>query len=581
MDATQPRLCYPRTENPNDSDADRFGDTRREPSKPSRMSGRVRARPGDVTKPTTTVAAALGSSGAKVIFGMPGGGPNLEFIGAAADCGIRFVLAHAETSAAIMASTFGLLTGTPSAVVVTRGPGAASVVNGVAQATLDRYPLVVITDTVSAADATRVPHQRIAQRDLMAPVAKATATISATSSEGDILDLITLANSVPRGAVHLDIDATAASEAGAAPGSVGSAASSAASTVAKVVGDEAAARRLIQDAARPVFILGMNAIDCAPTLRPILDRLGAPVLTTYQAIGCVPTEGPLHAGLFTNGATESHLLADADLIVIIGLDLVEPIPKPWTQSTPVLSITPVPTTDRYLPIEIELIGDPVALISRLLDGGSSSWPPGSGARYRETSRAALRPPKTGGDGFGPVDLVETVSRLAPSDATITVDAGAHFLAVMPFWPVEHPLQLLISNGLATMGFSVPAAIGAALARPGRPVVCLTGDGGLAMTLGELETIARLDVPVTVVVFNDAALTLIELKQSPNSGGREVVRFGPVDFGAQARAAGLAGCIVKNSAELEEALEGGWDHPRLIDARIDPSDYRHLITVTRG
>ena len=113
-----------------------------------------------------------------IVFGVPGGGPNLDVVGAATEAGMRFVLAHGETSAAIMASTYGLVTGGPSAVVVTRGPGAASVANGAAQATLDRYPLVVVTDTVTAAQGPRVSHQRFDQRSVFRPITVASVTAS-------------------------------------------------------------------------------------------------------------------------------------------------------------------------------------------------------------------------------------------------------------------------------------------------------------------------------------------------------------------------------------------------------------------
>jgi acetolactate synthase-1/2/3 large subunit len=142
--------------------------------------------------------------------------------------------------------------------------------------------------------------------------------------------------------------------------------------------------------------------------------------------------------------------------------------------------------------------------------------------------------------------------------------------------------VLISNGLATMGFSVPAAIGSALARPARPVVCMVGDGGLGMTLAELETIARLALPITVVVFNDAALSLIEIKQGDGHGGPEAVRYRLTDFAAVARGFGLPGEVVEDAAALERMLAGPWPAgPRLIDARIDPSVYPHVIQVTRG
>ncbi|MGB5755916.1 MAG: thiamine pyrophosphate-dependent enzyme, partial [Acidimicrobiales bacterium] len=162
-----------------------------------------------------------------------------------------------------------------------------------------------------------------------------------------------------------------------------------------------------------------------------------------------------------------------------------------------------------------------------------------------------------------------------------VDAGAHFLAVMPFWPVAEPGRLLISNGLATMGYAVPAAIAAGLANPGQPVLCLVGDGGLGMTAAELETIARLDLPVTVVVFNDSTLSLIRIKQQTAHGGPEIVSYRETDFAAIARGFGLRGTVVHDRAGLARAVVGRWDRPHLIDARIDPSPYPRLLQLTRG
>ena len=162
-----------------------------------------------------------------------------------------------------------------------------------------------------------------------------------------------------------------------------------------------------------------------------------------------------------------------------------------------------------MPIAVEVLGPLPVMLDRVVGASVSGWPAGSGAAALAHARAALAATSTG--NFGPLELATAVAAAAPAQAIATVDAGAHFLAVMPFWPAA-PLRVLISNGLATMGFAVPAAIGAALARPGLPVVCMVGDGGLAMTLAELETMARLQLPVTVVVFDDAALSLIEVKQ---------------------------------------------------------------------
>jgi acetolactate synthase-1/2/3 large subunit len=132
-----------------------------------------------------------------------------------------------------------------------------------------------------------------------------------------------------------------------------------------------------------------------------------------------------------------------------------------------------------------------------------------------------------------------------------------------------------------MGFALPAAIGAALARPGLPVICMAGDGGLGMTLAELETVARLGLPITVVVFNDAALSLIEIKQTAGQGDERAVRYGLVDFAGVAAAMGIDAFVAETAGDVDRAVEAGWNRPRLIDARIDPTPYGGLIKATRG
>jgi acetolactate synthase I/II/III large subunit len=162
-----------------------------------------------------------------------------------------------------------------------------------------------------------------------------------------------------------------------------------------------------------------------------------------------------------------------------------------------------------------------------------------------------------------------------------VDAGAHMLPAIPLWQTDEARSVLISNGLATMGFSIPAAIGLALARPGRRVACLVGDGGLGMVLAELETIARLGLDITVVVLNDATLSLIKLKQGEGQGGESAVDYGLIDFAQVASGLGLPSTVVTSAAELKGALEALSDGPTLIDARIDAAAYPHIISTIRG
>jgi acetolactate synthase-1/2/3 large subunit len=328
-----------------------------------------------------------------------------------------------------------------------------------------------------------------------------------------------------------------------------------------------------------VFLLGAEAIPWTTAVRAAVVRSGAPAFTTYHAKGLVPDSAPFTAGLFTNGASERPLLEQADLIVAVGLDPVEPIPAEWRYAAPVVALHPWKLADPYYEPAVELNGPVADGLAALEDAWRSDWPADAGRAAKTATRAALA---VESGAFTPHQVVDGLRRAAPAGTLLTVDAGAHFLVAMPLWDAEAPRDVLISNGLATMGFSVPAAVGAALGRPGRPVVCLVGDGGLGMTLAELETIARLDLPITVVVFNDGALSLIEVKQRPEHGGAAAVRYQPIDFGTVARGLGLAATVVEDAGALDRALTGDWPAaPRLIDARIDPSAYAHVIKVTRG
>jgi acetolactate synthase-1/2/3 large subunit len=515
------------------------------------------------------VVAELRRGGVDTVFGLPGGGPNLDKVGAAVRAGMRFVLAHGETAACIMASTYGLLTGPPGVCVVTRGPGVASAANGVAQATLDRAPLLLISDRVPSDQSERIAHQRLAQNDLMRTVTKWTGTVGHRRPEAVVAGALDLARRAPAGAVHLDYDPAAAGDDPPAgperPPTIDT-------------GALDAALGLVRQARRPVVIAGIGAVPAERAVRTFVRASGLPALTTYQARGLIPDSWPTAGGLFTNGAVERPLVEAADLIVTVGLDLVEPIPGEWTYAAPVLAVDAWEAADRYMDPAVRVVGDIDHALETIGEAVKSEWEPDAGVRARQRTLDALTAVFP---GFSPFDVVEVASASCPGGATVTVDAGAHFLFVMPMWTVEEPRELLISNGLATMGFAVPAAIGAALARPARPVLCLVGDGGLGMTLAELETVARLRLPVTTIVFNDAALSLIEIKQQPDQGGAAAVRYGPVDFAEVARGFGLESAVATSRRDLERALSGSWSRPRLIDARIDPAAYRHALAVTRG
>lgn len=524
---------------------------------------------------SAAVAGALAKAGGDTVFGLPGGGNNLDLIAATEAVGMRFVLTHAETAAAIMASVYGDVSGRPTACVVTRGPGAASAVNGVANAMLDRQQLLMVTDVVSSADRRRVAHQRIDQRALYTPVVKWSATVGKGDTTGAVDHAIATAATYPRGPVHLDFDPTAESTPPPPRPS-------------RPRPDPAAVARmpeLVAAASRPVVLIGVGARDLAPQVRSLLAGSSAPVLMTYRAKGVVPDAWPCAAGLLSGATTEAPVLDAADLIVMIGVDSVELIPNAWPYPAPVVSLASWADTSTYFQRKLEVVGDLGELVTELAGHWpATAWEIDAGNQYRDAEAARLIAGPSATNGLAPQVVVQRTRAIAPAGTVATVDAGAHMLPVLSLWATAEVDEVLISSGLATMGYAVPAAIAAALARPDRRVVCFVGDGGLGMTLAELETMRRLGLPITIVVFNDSRLSLVAVKAKPErDGGDNATAYTETNFAAVASGYGLAATRVSTPHELDVAVRASFKRtgPTLLDVRVDPTVYAHVLEVIRG
>jgi acetolactate synthase-1/2/3 large subunit len=542
------------------------------------------------------IVAALARAGTRLVFGVPGGGPNLDVVGAAEAAGLRFVLAHGETAATIMAATSADLTGAAGAVVVTRGPGLASAVNGIAHAALDRLPVVVIADTVAD---TRISHQRIDQEALGRSVAKAAVTVSGPRAAARA---VATALGAPPGPVIANMDDGAANQDGPprVENGVESQTLRAAQDAATRAGLAILAEAL-RGARRPVVLLGTGAIPRTAAVRDALGGRGIPALHTYRACGVLPDSGAEAAGLVTGGTMEWPLLSAADLIVGLGVDEAEMIPARWDYAarTILVSEPGAPPAHGWFTGATELtmpIDDALGVLAAGT-GGTIEWPPDAGRAARADAARRLAAAAVAAPGrLTPQQVVATARACAPPETIATVDAGAHMLVAMPLWDVPHPKMLLTSSGLATMGYALPAAIAAALClpqiqglpqtqgAPRVPVLAFTGDGGLGMTLAEIETAVRLSLRVIVIVFNDAALSLIKIKQKPaGHGGEEAVRYRPTSFAAAAAAMGAAGAAVTSERELAAALTDALARPgpTVIDAHVDPAGYPAVMDLSRG
>jgi len=445
----------------------------------------------------------------------------------------------------------------------------------------------VLTDAYPSA-AANFDHQRLDHRALLAPVTKWSATLVPARADGIVTEAVERALSGVPGPVHLDVPSDAV---GTVIDSAPTLAPAPERRLNTIDNDVASAESILASSRHPLMIVGLGARHAADAaaVRRFVERHRIPALVTYKAKGVVPDGHPCFAGVLTNGAVESPLLEEADAFLAIGFDPVELLPRPWRSSRPLIACGRWRVDSAHVKADVQIVGD----ISTALDGlsgrmRSTSWNlddlrrnwtdavslvrnAGAG-EHPSPSTSRLRPARA-------VEIVSTTAR----NALVTVDAGAHMLPATVLWPVNEPNGLLISNGLSTMGFALPAAIGAALLDRTRPVVALTGDGGLLMCVGELSTAAREQLRVVVVVFNDRALSLIDIKQRQRRLPRAGVSVGEIGWCGVAESLGVAAHLACTDDQLAAAFARAMaaDGPTLIEVLVDPSSYDEILRVIRG
>ncbi len=532
----------------------------------------------EVTEQTLAQALihALHARGTRRVYGVPGGGSSLDLIAAAEALGMTFVLTRTENAAVMMAAVDADLTGAPGMALTTKGPGLAQAMNGIAHAALDRAPVIVVTDGFSEQLASYVTHQVFDQAAMSGPVVKGYSRLESEDPAAEIEALIDTALSGVQGPVHVEMTGAAAKR------TIGTPVISARAEEPAPTPDLTAARALLVEAKRPVVIVGLEARADAAAVTAFAEALGCPVLTTYKAKGVIADDHPLRVGLFTGGAAEAPTIDQADLIVLVGLDPVELILQPWRYDVPVLDIARNSHAPHYVEATEAIFG-PLAPVLEAFAGRNEvdGWSRQEIADLRAQMRARIGFP--GAQGITAQSIVERAAGVFGSDARIAVDAGAHMLSATGFWPAMRPNDVQISNGLASMAFALPAGIAAALAEPGTRAIAFTGDGGLKMCIGELATAVQYDADVTTIVFNDGALTMIDLKQQSRGLAPAGVRWPRTDFATVAKGFGCAAWRVSTVDEYDAALKEARSTkgPSLIDVVLDPSGYADQLKAMRG
>jgi acetolactate synthase I/II/III large subunit len=519
------------------------------------------------------IARTLADGGVELVFGLPGG-EVLALVDACRREGLRFLLTGHESSAALMAQVFGQIRGVPGVCISTLGPGATNLVTGVANAFLDRAPLLAFTAQIPGAAFPTMSHQRVFLDRLFSPITKRSVTLGAADSGEITASSMGLALAPRPGPVHLVLPSDAAlRESGSAPLVEEAAASNSVDEGALV---KIAAR--VNSAQRPLVLVGLGAEPpLSPLVCGLVDRLQAPFLLTPKVKGILPEDDARFLGVASGMAIDRDILETihaADLILAVGFDPVE-CDKTWFADVETVALDSVSMHEgNYRPLEA--IGDPAALVAELTDILTPKpWPEELLASRR---KALARVPASPGQGLSPLRLVEELRSVFPPGGMVACDVGSHKLLLGQFWRTYEPGTFLVSNGLSGMGFGIPAAVGAQLAYPDRPVLAAVGDGGMLMMLHNLGLIRELNLPIIIVVFSDSSLSLIRVSQHRRGFPRYGVDFPAPDFAAIARAFGIRGVRADSlgavRSQVERALEGRT--PVVIDVPVDPGEYQDLM-----
>jgi acetolactate synthase-1/2/3 large subunit len=532
--------------------------------------------------PTTAqvIAQHLKAYGVRRVFGLPGG-EIAEILAACRAVGLEFVLTRHENGACLMAGATGEVSRRAGVVLATLGPGATNLVNGVAHAYLDRAPLLVLSAQVPTTVASVLPHQLVELEEVFRPVTKWSHTLTGRDTGSVIRRALALTTEGRPGPVYLCLPSDVARQ---EDRSDGAGPARAPAPPAATPADIEAALAWLAKARRPVAVVGpaLDAFTIQPTLLRWLEATRMPVAVTPKAKGLVPEDHPQFVATCTGMAGDrlvAEFLGRADLLVGLGFDPVEAI-RPFYADRPFLSLAPYSLADRQFAPTVELIGNPADVMERMRPGltAASDWRPEDVRDFRARLAALLSPGPTDGAGLSPAAVIARLRRLAPRDTVLTVDTGAHKLLTGQVWTACEPRGYVVSHGLSTMGVALPAAIAVKLERPDRPVIAVTGDGGLAMTLAELETAGRLRCPVVVVVLCDRALHLIRIHQERKGFAADGVDFGPIDFAGIAPGFGARGVRVRALPELDAAVRAALadDGPTVIEVAIDPRDYDRML-----
>ncbi|WP_198401657.1 acetolactate synthase large subunit [Ghiorsea bivora] len=535
------------------------------------------------------LVACLEEEGIRYIFGVPGE-ENADFMMALeASNSIEFILTRHEQGAAFMAEAYGRLTGTPAACLGTLGPGATNLITGVANANMDRVPMLVLTGQGASTRLHKESHQIMDVVKMFEPVTKWAVSILHPNNIPEIVrKAVRLARSEKPGACHIELpEDVAKMEVSTQP-------MSPRRFVRPVVAQEQieCAFEVLKQAKRPVILVGNGCVrrDASQQLRELCEQTGIGVINTFMAKGCVDLDAEYC--LFTVGLQARDVISCAldasDLVITLGYDMVEYHPKLWNArlNKRIIHIDFEPAEiDAFYHPEIELVGD----LAHTLEAFNQCIQTRGGTVVRDLSqqhhvRQAMLSDLHAHDNddtqglIRPQKVLADVRQVMGAEDIVLSDVGAHKMWIARHYQCHEPNTCLIPNGFCSMGFALPAGIGASLVYPEKRILSICGDAGFLMNVQEMETAKRLNCNLVVMIWEDHAYGLIAWKQQNQFGKHTDLNFNNPDWMLLAQSFGWKGLSVTNSVDLLATLEQAFQFkgPCLL---VVPIDYRENMILT--
>lgn len=532
----------------------------------------------------------LEAEGVTHIFGVPGE-ENADLMISLIDSDIEFVLCRHEQAAAFIADIYGRLTGKAGVCLATLGPGATNLVTGLADANMDRAPVVAIIGQGSTKRLHKESHQNMDAIAMVKPITKWAHSIVDEETIPEVIrKAFKLAEAEKPGVCVIELPEDVAK-----PQVIGKPMNTY-KTRRPAADHKAIAQAIdvITRAKRPIILAGNGAVRkrAAKQLHRLAHMTGIPVVNSFMGKGSIPMDDE-HC-LFTMGLQSkdhiNHALDSCDVVITVGYDLVEYSPSFWNANMDkaIVHIDFLPAeVDIHYTVAVDVVGDIAdalwQLNMELERNHTHAAPLFDIGRWQKLRQTILDDFATEKDDTSfpmkPQKIIWEVRDFLGAEDYLLSDVGAHKMWVSRYYQCLTPNTCLISNGFCSMGFALPGAIGAKLACPDKKVLAICGDAGFMMNVQDLETAVRLKLNVVFMIWEDGEYGLIKWKQQNHFGGRHSkLDFGNPDWELLARAFGMWGKTLKGSDELRPALEEAFRQPGPALIGV-PIDYRENLKLT--